>query len=262
MKFIQQRFLFCQICLAGTVLSDFFVSEIHIWKARCMPSLHICLDFLQISEWTWQMLETCCNQLGQKIFKEKMEKAFLHLCRWLPIVWPIFFWKCNSANCLPHLKVRCWHFSFLRTSQPNSMQEYTWRHCLQKVNDFKLIYLPNMLYHSHHHLCHMIIFAWCWWWWWCWWEGIWWSSQSMTSQSREFPFPGILHFFWWYRNQNRINLVPKKVLEPVSKKFWYRKKSRNRSQKILVPKKNIGTSLKIFQNISVDLGPGLVPGFL
>ena len=72
-------------------------------------------------------------------------------------------------------------------------------------------------------------------------------------------------------------MVPKKVSEPVSKKFgtekslgtglekfWYRKKSRNRSRKILVPKKNIETSLKIFQNISVDLGPGLVPfpGFL
>ena len=72
-------------------------------------------------------------------------------------------------------------------------------------------------------------------------------------------------------------MVPKKVSEPVSKKFgtekslgtglekfWYRKKSRNRSRKILVPKKNIETSLKNFQNISVDLGPGLVPfpGFL
>merc|ERR1712018_1065455 len=44
----------------------------------------------------------------------------------------------------------------------------------------------------------------------------------------------------------------------------YRKKSRNRSQKNLVPKKNIGTSLEIFQIICVDLGPGLVPfpGFL
>ena len=72
-------------------------------------------------------------------------------------------------------------------------------------------------------------------------------------------------------------MVPKKVSEPVSKKFgtekslgtglekfWYRKKSRNRSRKSLVSKKNIGTNLKIFQNISVDLGTGLVPfpGFL
>jgi len=49
------------------------------------------------------------------------------------------------------------------------------------------------------------------------------------------------------------------VSEPVSKKFgtekslgtglekiWYRKKSRNLSRKILVPKKNIGASLEIF----------------
>merc|ERR1712018_1074918 len=44
----------------------------------------------------------------------------------------------------------------------------------------------------------------------------------------------------------------------------YRKKSRNRSQKNLVPKKNIGTTLEIFRIICVDLGPGLVPfpGFL
>ena len=103
------------------------------------------------------------------------------------------------------------------------------------------------------------------------------GGQSVTSRSREFLFPGILQFFLWYRNRSRKNLVPKKVSEPVSKKFgtekslgtglekfWYRKKSRNRSRKILVPKKNIETSLKIFQNISVDLGPGLVPfpGFL
>ena len=63
-----------------------------------------------------------------------------------------------------------------------------------------------------------------------------------------------------------------KISEPESKKigtekslgtgienFWYRKKSRNRSRKILVPKTNIGTGLEIFQNISIDLGLGLVP---
>jgi len=95
---------------------------------------------------------------------------------------------------------------------------------------------------------------------------------SVSSRSRDFCL-----FFMvsesvskkiWYRkksrNRSRFFLVPKKVSEPVSKKIWYRKKSRNRSRKILVPKKNIGTSLEIFQNISVDLGPGLVPfpGFL
>ena len=66
------------------------------------------------------------------------------------------------------------------------------------------------------------------------WAGI---MQSVTSRSREFPFPGICLFFWWYRNRYRKNLVPKKVPEPVSDffgtekslgtglgKFWYRKK--------------------------------------
>ena len=70
------------------------------------------------------------------------------------------------------------------------------------------------------------------------------------------PFPGFLHFFVWYRNRSRKNLVPKKVSEPVSKKmstekslgigldkFWYRKKSRNRSRKILVPKKSLGIGI-------------------
>ena len=73
--------------------------------------------------------------------------------------------------------------------------------------------------------------------------------QSVTSRSREFPFPAILQFFWWYWNRNRKFLVPKKVSEPVSKKIgtekslgtgiknWYQKKSRNRSQNNLVPKK-------------------------
>ena len=44
-------------------------------------------------------------------------------------------------------------------------------------------------------------------------------KQSVTSRSREFPFPGILPFFLWYRNRNQKNLVPKKVSELVSKKF-------------------------------------------
>ena len=50
---------------------------------------------------------------------------------------------------------------------------------------------------------------------------------------REFPVPGIFHFFGgigkkWYR---------KKVPEPVSVKFGTGKKSRNRYQKNLVPEK-------------------------
>ena len=93
----------------------------------------------------------------------------------------------------------------------------------------------------------------------------------------DIPVPGILQFFRWYRNRNQKYLVPKKVSEPVLKKIgteksignglqiiWYRKKSRNWSRKNLVPKKDIGTSLEIFQNICVDLGLGLFPspGFL
>ena len=106
---------------------------------------------------------------------------------------------------------------------------------------------------------------------------------SVTSRSREFPFPeffdffdgieifqnigvdlgpglvlfpGFLHFFVWYRNRYRKNFVPKKVSELVSKKmsteislgiglekFWYRKKSRNRSRKNLVPKKSLGIGI-------------------
>ena len=59
-------------------------------------------------------------------------------------------------------------------------------------------------------------------------------------------------------------LGTEKSLGTGLEKFWYQKKSRNWSRKNLVSKKNIGTSLKIFQNISVYLGPGLVPfpGFL
>ena len=72
----------------------------------------------------------------------------------------------------------------------------------------------------------------------------------------------------WYRkksrNRSRKFFGTEKSLGTGLEKFWYRKKSRNRSRKNLLPKKNIGTSLENFQNISVDLGPGLVPfpGFL
>ena len=84
------------------------------------------------------------------------------------------------------------------------------------------------------------------------------TKQSVTSRSREFPFPGIVLFFWWYRNRYQKNLVPKRVSESVSKKYgtekslgisieniwyrknlwiglgkiWYRKKSRNRYWKL------------------------------
>ena len=67
------------------------------------------------------------------------------------------------------------------------------------------------------------------------------------------------------RNRSRTKKFgTEKSLGTSLGKIRYRKKSRNRSQKNLVPKKNIGTSLEIFQIICVDLGPGLVPfpGFL
>ena len=51
----------------------------------------------------------------------------------------------------------------------------------------------------------------------------------------------------WYRkksrNRSRKKLVPKKVSEPVSKKFGTEKKSRNRSRKNLVQRKSLGTGL-------------------
>ena len=112
-----------------------------------------------------------------------------------------------------------------------------------------------------------------------------WRPGPGNSRSREFFifFYGIgtgIEKIWYRkksRNRNWKNLVPKKVSEPESKifgtekslgtgleKFWCQKKSQNRFQKSLVWKKNIGTSLEIFQNISVDLGPDLVsfPGIL
>ena len=59
--------------------------------------------------------------------------------------------------------------------------------------------------------------------------------QSVTYRYREFPVPGIFHFFGgirkkWYR---------KKVSEPVSEKFGTGKKSRNRYRKNLVPEKGL-----------------------
>ena len=63
------------------------------------------------------------------------------------------------------------------------------------------------------------------------------------------PFPGIVHFFWWYRNRYRKKLVPekslgtgigkiwyrKKVPEPVSEKFGTGKKYQYRNRKYLAP---------------------------
>ena len=71
-------------------------------------------------------------------------------------------------------------------------------------------------------------------------------TQSVTYRYREFPVPGIFHFFggigtgigkYWYR---------KKVSEPVSEKFGTGKKSRNRYRKNLVPEKVPVSVSKIF----------------
>ena len=83
--------------------------------------------------------------------------------------------------------------------------------------------------------------------------------QSMTSRSREFPFPGILHFFLMVSERESKKFGTKKSPGTGLEDFLVPKKSQNWSRKNLVLKKNIGTSLKICQNTSVDLGPGLVP---
>ena len=81
--------------------------------------------------------------------------------------------------------------------------------------------------------------------------------QSVTSRSREFPVPGILLLFGWYRYRYRKNLVPekstgigtgkiwsrKKVPVPVPKKFGPGKKYRYRYRRKLVPEKSTGTGI-------------------
>ena len=68
----------------------------------------------------------------------------------------------------------------------------------------------------------------------------------MGTGTEKVPEPGTFHFFWWYRNRYRKNLVPEKVSEPVSVKFGIGKKSRNRYRKNLVPKKVPVSVSKIF----------------
>ena len=57
--------------------------------------------------------------------------------------------------------------------------------------------------------------------------------QSVTY--REFPVPGIFHFFGGIRNGIVTNWYRKKVSEPVSEKFGTGKKSRDRYRKNLIP---------------------------
>ena len=54
----------------------------------------------------------------------------------------------------------------------------------------------------------------------------------MYSAECDVPVPGIpgtgnFHFFWWYRNRYRKNLVPEKSIGTGIGKIWYRKKYRN-----------------------------------
>ena len=53
------------------------------------------------------------------------------------------------------------------------------------------------------------------------------------------PGTGIFLIFLWYRKK----LVPDKVSEKVSEKNWYRKKSRNRHWKTLVPENSLVTDI-------------------
>ena len=61
--------------------------------------------------------------------------------------------------------------------------------------------------------------------------------QSVTYRYREFPVPGIFHFFGGIGTGIGKNWYRKKVSEPVSEKFGTGKKSRNRYRKNLVPEK-------------------------
>ena len=46
----------------------------------------------------------------------------------------------------------------------------------------------------------------------------------MGTGTEKVPEPGIFHFFWWYRNRYRKNLVPEKSLGTGIGKIEYRKK--------------------------------------
>ena len=70
--------------------------------------------------------------------------------------------------------------------------------------------------------------------------GVW---QSVTYRYREFPVPGIFHFFGGIGTGIGKNWYRKKVSEPVSEKIGTGKKSRNRYRKNLVPEKSLGTGI-------------------
>ena len=61
------------------------------------------------------------------------------------------------------------------------------------------------------------------------------NMQSVTY--REFPVPGIVHFFGGIGTGIGKNWYRKKVSEPVSEKIGTGKRSRNRYRKNLVPEK-------------------------
>merc|ERR1719500_2699984 len=61
--------------------------------------------------------------------------------------------------------------------------------------------------------------------------------QRVTYRYREFPVPGIFHFFGGIGTGIGKNWYRKKVSEPVSEKIGTGKKSRNRYRKNLVPER-------------------------
>ena len=69
------------------------------------------------------------------------------------------------------------------------------------------------------------------------------SEQSVTYRYREFPVPGIFHFFGGIGTGIGKYWCRKKVSEPVSEKFGTGKKYRYRYRKYLVSEKIIGKNL-------------------
>ena len=70
------------------------------------------------------------------------------------------------------------------------------------------------------------------------------SYQSVTFRYREFPVPGIFHFFGGIGTGIGTNWYRKKVSEPVPEQIGTGKKSRNRYRKNLVPKKSTGIDIE------------------
>ena len=72
------------------------------------------------------------------------------------------------------------------------------------------------------------------------------SCQSVAYRYREFPVPGIFHFFLWYRNRYRKKMVPEKSLGTGIGKIWYRKKVSEPVSEKFGTRKSLGTETFIF----------------